>query len=175
MKLIVIYGPPAVGKLTVAKGLSKLTGYKILHNHLTSDIIFSLMEFGTDRFWKHIRELKNCVLNIALEEKMNVIVTICYAHKRDDRLIKDILDVAKKYNIKPYFVQLICDEKRLLNRVVSESRKKHGKLKNKRKLRGVLKECELFLPIPFVDSFTIDNTNISAKKAAKMIKEHYKL
>ena len=32
MKLIIIYGPPAVGKLTVAEELSRRTGFKILQN-----------------------------------------------------------------------------------------------------------------------------------------------
>jgi tRNA uridine 5-carbamoylmethylation protein Kti12 len=32
MKLIFLYGPPAVGKLTVAQELVTLTGYKLFHN-----------------------------------------------------------------------------------------------------------------------------------------------
>jgi len=35
MKLVFIYGPPAVGKLTVANALAKVTGFKVFHNHLT--------------------------------------------------------------------------------------------------------------------------------------------
>lgn len=45
MKLIFIYGQPAVGKLTVAKELEKITGYKILHNHLFVDLVRSVFEF----------------------------------------------------------------------------------------------------------------------------------
>ena len=45
MKLIVIYGPPAAGKLTVAKELSKLTGFKVLHNHITIDLIDHFIGF----------------------------------------------------------------------------------------------------------------------------------
>ena len=32
MKLVFIYGLPGVGKLTVAKELSIITGYKLFHN-----------------------------------------------------------------------------------------------------------------------------------------------
>jgi tRNA uridine 5-carbamoylmethylation protein Kti12 len=35
VKLIFISGMPAVGKLTVAQELAKLTGYRPFHNHLT--------------------------------------------------------------------------------------------------------------------------------------------
>ena len=34
MKLVFIYGPPAVGKLTVAKELAALTGFKVFHNQV---------------------------------------------------------------------------------------------------------------------------------------------
>ncbi|MFH1209967.1 MAG: shikimate kinase, partial [archaeon] len=42
MKLIYIYGPPAVGKLTVTKELAKLTNFKIFHAHLTADYVSSV-------------------------------------------------------------------------------------------------------------------------------------
>ncbi len=35
MKLIFIYGPPAVGKTTVGRELANITGYKFFYNHLT--------------------------------------------------------------------------------------------------------------------------------------------
>ena len=42
MNLVFIYGPPAVGKLTVAKELSLITGYPLFHNHLTRDLVHEL-------------------------------------------------------------------------------------------------------------------------------------
>lgn len=50
MKLIYIYGPPASGKLTVAKELEKLTKYKLFHNHLINDVISEIMDFDKDIF-----------------------------------------------------------------------------------------------------------------------------
>jgi shikimate kinase len=37
MPIVFIYGPPAAGKLTVAKELSAVTGYKLFDNHVTID------------------------------------------------------------------------------------------------------------------------------------------
>jgi len=31
MKLVIIFGPPAVGKMTVGRALSRLTGLKLFH------------------------------------------------------------------------------------------------------------------------------------------------
>ena len=46
MKLVFLYGPPAVGKFTVAKELAALTGFKLFHNHLTVDVATSIFEHG---------------------------------------------------------------------------------------------------------------------------------
>lgn len=35
MKLVVIIGPQAVGKMTVGHALEKITGLKLFHNHVT--------------------------------------------------------------------------------------------------------------------------------------------
>lgn len=45
MELVVIYGAPGVGKLTVARELARKTGYKLFHNHLTVDLVKSLFDF----------------------------------------------------------------------------------------------------------------------------------
>ncbi|MBD0327065.1 MAG: AAA family ATPase, partial [Pyrinomonadaceae bacterium] len=47
MKLIFLHGLPGVGKLTVARELAKLTGFKVFHNHLAVDLVESLFEFGS--------------------------------------------------------------------------------------------------------------------------------
>jgi len=39
MRLVYLYGPPGVGKLTVARELVALTGLKLLHNHLTVNLV----------------------------------------------------------------------------------------------------------------------------------------
>ena len=42
MKLVIIFGPHAVGKMTVGQELSKITGLKLFHNHMTIDIVSDL-------------------------------------------------------------------------------------------------------------------------------------
>ncbi|MDQ0463904.1 chloramphenicol 3-O-phosphotransferase [Caulobacter ginsengisoli] len=46
MRLVFLYGPAAVGKLTVGKALSQLTGWPLFHNHLTVDLVLALFPFG---------------------------------------------------------------------------------------------------------------------------------
>ncbi len=58
MKLIFIYGAPAVGKLTVARELARLTGFKVFHNHLSIDCIEPIFDFGTPSFFKLIELIR---------------------------------------------------------------------------------------------------------------------
>ncbi len=39
MDLVYLYGPPAVGKLTIATELARRTGFKVFHNHLSIDCV----------------------------------------------------------------------------------------------------------------------------------------
>ena len=50
MKLIVLFGMPATGKLTVGQELAALTGFKLFHNHLVVDLLLSVFEFGSPGF-----------------------------------------------------------------------------------------------------------------------------
>ena len=39
MTLVFIYGPPGVGKLTTARALAELTGFRVFHDHLTVNLV----------------------------------------------------------------------------------------------------------------------------------------
>ena len=175
MNLIFIYGPPATGKLTVAKELSKLTEYKVFHNHLTVDLVTSILDFGSKDFFKASGKLRLQMFELAAKNNINLIFTFCYAHPTDKAFIKKIINIIKKHKGKVKFVQLYCDKKELYKRVKDTSRKNFEKLKTIKGLKGTLKEWDLFTKIPFVKNLVIDNTNIKPKKAALMIKKHYKL
>lgn len=38
-KLIIITGPQAVGKMTVGQELSRMTNFKLFHNHMSIDLV----------------------------------------------------------------------------------------------------------------------------------------
>jgi adenylate kinase family enzyme len=47
MKFIIIFGPHAVGKMTVGQELEKLTGIKLFHNHISIDFVAPFFSYGT--------------------------------------------------------------------------------------------------------------------------------
>ena len=60
MKFVVIFGPPAVGKMTVGQELAKLTGLKLFHNHMTIELVLNFFDLM-------IRGLGNWFRNFAKE------------------------------------------------------------------------------------------------------------
>ena len=57
MKLVILYGAPASGKLTIATELGKRTGFKVFHNHLSIDCVRPVFDFGTPPFLRYSRSM----------------------------------------------------------------------------------------------------------------------
>jgi RNase adaptor protein for sRNA GlmZ degradation len=175
MNLIFIYGPPAAGKLTVAKEIADLTGYKVFHNHLSIDCVKPVFEFGTPTFYKLIEKIRLDVINEAARENVSLIYTFCYAKDLDDPHIDKVLEVVEKHGGEVCFVLLRCKREELEKRVVKESRKKFGKANNLHILNELLDKYELFQPINARKSLVVDNTDLLPREAARQIAEHFKL
>jgi hypothetical protein len=47
-KFVFIFGPQAVGKMTVGQELAKVTGLKLFHNHMTIDLLEPLFGFSPE-------------------------------------------------------------------------------------------------------------------------------
>ena len=80
MKLIYLYGPPGVGKLSVARELARLTGFRLFHNHLSIDCVLPVFEFGTDAFWRVVYAIRLGVIEEAAKQDIDLIFTNVYAH-----------------------------------------------------------------------------------------------
>ena len=104
MRVVLIYGPPASGKLTVARQLSKITGYKIFHNHLTFDMVKSVLDKEHKKFWNYVNKFRYDMIKILSKEKINLILTLVYDADHPNN-IKNIEKIVKiKFN-KPYFTR----------------------------------------------------------------------
>jgi tRNA uridine 5-carbamoylmethylation protein Kti12 len=91
MKLVFIYGPPASGKLTVAKELAKLTGFKLFHNHVSMQFVESLFEFGTRPFSRLTDKYRTEMLEEAAKQKVDTIFTFVYGKTTDDPFVRKIM------------------------------------------------------------------------------------
>ena len=51
-KFIMIVGPQAVGKMTVGQELAKITKLKLLHDHMTIEILTKIFDYSKESFTK---------------------------------------------------------------------------------------------------------------------------
>ena len=75
MKLIFLHGAPAVGKLTVAEELARLTGFRLFHNHLTVDLVTSLFPFGSEPFIALREQIWLAAFREAAQDDVSLIFT----------------------------------------------------------------------------------------------------
>ena len=175
MKFVILYGPPAVGKLTTAQELSKLTGYKVFHNHLSVDIVKSLYDFGEPKFWVLVRTIRELFIESAAKDGISTIFTLVYDAGEDDELVKQYISIVESNGGEVLLVRLTTNSDILRQRVTQESRKKFQKMMNPESLNKWLDKYNLFELIPDKLSLTIDNSNISPTEVAKKIVDHFKL
>ncbi len=175
MKLIFIYGSPAVGKYTVANEIARLTNYKVFHNHLTVDAVLPIFEFGSPPFTKLNNEFRKLLIAEAVSNNVNLISTYCYAKGLDDERVEELLKLVEDNGGEVSLVLLTCERKELEKRVLAESRQKFEKVKTVELLDEVLEKYELFSTLPNRESLIIDNTNLSAETVARQIIKHYEL
>jgi hypothetical protein len=175
MKLIFIYGAPAVGKLTVAQHLAEKTGFKVFHNHLSIDAIEPIFDFGTKPFARLNDLIRVETIAEAARENVNLIHTFCYAKNYDDKYVAKITRTVEANGGEICFVLLVCQRAEVERRVLNESRKKYGKANNLNILNEIFDKYDFSTPVPGRESLRIDNTNLSARVAAQKIVEHYRL
>ena len=86
MNLVLLYGPPAVGKMTVGAQLSQLTGYPLFHNHLTVDLGLLFFPFGSAPFQRLVTGLRyQCVQAAAEAGAQGLIFTYVYGGGDDEQ------------------------------------------------------------------------------------------
>lgn len=129
MKLIFTYGLPATGKLTVARELASLTGYKVFHNHLVVDTLLSVFEFGNRPFVELREEIWLWVFREACAAGLPGLM-FTFAPERTVRrgFVQAAVDGVQQCDGQVDFVELVCPLGELKERMENASRVQHRKL-----------------------------------------------
>jgi hypothetical protein len=166
--LVLLYGPPAVGKLTVARALSELTGFRVLHNHLLADDAATILDWGTPRYWATVGELRSSMLRAAAAEGIDVVLTFVYA-PADEPVVEAYFTIFEEAGGRVCCVQLLASRDELLRRVTDESRREFGKPGDPEALDEILSRYHLFHAIPCRPSLIINTDQLSPREAAARI------
>ena len=142
MKVLFLYGAPAVGKLTVANEIAWQTDFKVFHGHLSIDCIEPIFEFGSKPFHKLVELIRNETLAEAARQNVNVIFTYCYAKDLDDDYVKRTVEIVESNGGQVCFVLLTCEKSELEKRILDKSRQKFGKANNLNILHELLEKYD---------------------------------
>ena len=178
MKLVLIIGSGAVGKMTVGQELMKITDLRLFHNHMIIEPVIDVFGYFNG---VAIQKLREVVFDEFTKGDYNgMIFTMMWAFDMpSDR--EYVMNVASKFD-EIYCIELIADQSVRLERNKTENRLKNKaskrdleaseqRLLNEDKHRLVSDDGE----IPFPNYLRIDNTHLTPDVVAKMIKEKFDL
>lgn len=125
MKVILIFGPQAVGKMTIGEKLSVEFNLPLLHNHVTLDAIWPYIGWNETTF-KLSDQLRLDIFNYISEAETHngIIFTFVWAfnRKEDWEYVEEIKNIFNKEHQELYFIELEADVEERLRRNKTENR-----------------------------------------------------
>lgn len=173
-RLVFLYGPPAVGKLTVARAVAERAPFTVLHNHVTIDPVAEVLPFGTKTFWRVVDGLRRDLVAAAAEENIDLIYTFVFA-PGEEQHVNDVVAPYEERGGAVLFVQLLASREVLLQRVLEEDRRDHGKITDPGTLESLLDQYDNFTASVGRDGITIELGTHTAAEAADQVIGHLNL
>ena len=186
MKFILIFGPMAVGKMTVGQELQKLTGIPLFHNHMTIEMVLPFFEFGSPEFGYLVNLYRTELFEkVAHSDGAGMIFTYVWAfnHDSDRKFVEKVTTQFKDAGAKIYYVELEAslgkriERNKTPNRLLHKPSKRDTEQCEKRMLAAQKKyrmnsESGEIIEKNYI---RIDTTELSAKETAKVIKDSFNI
>jgi len=170
LRLIFLHGLPGVGKLTVARELARLTGYKLFHNPLSVDLVESVFEFGSPPFVELREMIWLAVFSRAAEEQLaGLIFTFAYDRTVQSSFILETQNVIESVGGTISFVELRCSLEEIERRIVHPSRREFGKLDSVSQFHELKDGGAFDGPVIPAGGLVVETDGISAVQAAEEI------
>lgn len=125
MHFIFILGPPAVGKMTVGKEISELTGFPLFHNHMAIEPVLEIFEFDSPPFERIVRAFREHVFReVAASDLPGFITTGVWNldDPRDRAFVDEICAPFRERGAEVRFVELHATLEERLRRNRTEPR-----------------------------------------------------
>ena len=183
MKLLLLIGNGAVGKMTVGQALMEQTGLRLFHNHMTIEPVLEI--FGSFHVPAILQMREVVFREFAKSDNYGMIHTVMWAFDapEDWDYINHVVDIFQSEGAEIYCVELVAPLEIRLQRNETENRLKHKPSK-----RDLVASRERVLSmdrqhrfesnpgeIPFENYMRIDNSSLEPAVVAKMIRDRFGL
>lgn len=186
MKFVLIFGPQAVGKMTVGQELAKLTDLKLFHNHMTIDLVSQFFDYGTNEGKRLVSLFRQEIFEeVSKSDLDGIIFTYVWAFNMQDDwdFVNQVCQLFESRGGTVFFVELEADMKERLERNNSPNRLRHKPSKrdiewSENELKNSMENYRLNSlegEINKKDYMKINNANLGAGEVAKKIKDKFKL
>ncbi len=186
MRLVLLFGPQAVGKMTVGQELEKITGLKLFHNHMSIDLVAPFFGYGTEEGKRLVNLIRFELFEaVAKSSQEGMIFTFVWAMdmKEDWDYVDRICKIFEKEGSEICFVELEAEMEVRLKRNLTENRLRCKSTKRdisftERDIRVSLEKHRLnSLPgeITRENYLHLNNEKLSPEETARIIKETFSL
>lgn len=185
MKFVLLFGPQAVGKMTVGQELAKITELKLFHNHMTIDLLVPLYDF-TPEMWRLTHLFREEIFkSFSQSDEYGMIFTYLWAFNQegDWKFVEKVCNIFSSQGADIYFVELEADVDERIKRNTTPNRLEHKPTKRniEQSENHLLSTLETHRfnseagEIEHENYIKINNTNLSAEEVAKTIKDKFNL
>jgi hypothetical protein len=78
MTLLFVFGPPAVGKMTVGRAIADASDFRLFHNHHVIEPLLDVFDYGTPPFNRLLEELRLRVLEEVAASGTDLVRTLVW-------------------------------------------------------------------------------------------------
>jgi len=186
LKLVIIFGAQAVGKMTVGQELERITDLKLFHNHMTIELVSPYFSLGSPAGKRLVNLFRQEIFEeVSKSDLPGLIFTYVWAFdlQGDWEYIQRICHLFESRGGTVYFVELVAELEERLKRNTSSNRLTHKPTKRNMEWseQDLLKTSEKYRlqsnpgEITKNEYIRIDNTNLSAEDTAKLIQQRFQL
>lgn len=181
MKLILIIGPPAVGKMTVGQELERITNFKLFHNHMSLELVKNLFDFGTIEFKRLDKKIRFSIFEeVASSQLEGLIFTYVWAFDfiDDTEYIEELLTIFKSTQAEIHIIELRTNYEVRKIRNSTENRLRHKESKrnliqSEKRLHDYEQKYRMYSNKEEQNKYNIlaiENTSLDPKSVAEIIK-----
>ncbi|MCX6751993.1 MAG: AAA family ATPase [Candidatus Nomurabacteria bacterium] len=186
MKLIIMFGPQAVGKMTVGHELEKITNLKLFHNHMTIDLVNPFFNYDTEIGKKLVRLFREEIFKeVASSDQEGLVFTFQWDFDRKETwdYIENVARIFTDKGAEIFWIELEADMEERIKRNKTDHRLKHKPTKrnikwSEKDLKDSMLKHRLNSKegeIKEKNYLRINNTNINAYDTALIIKDKFNL